>query len=189
MAHSCKHMPNGNRITDELAMGILAKTYPTALVREVLQEQEKASQRERELPAHLMVYFVMGLGLWMESSCRDVLRYLVMGVQWLLGNEKAYKVTGKSGITQARKRLGWEVMRALYDEVVQPIAQKNTPEAWYKEWRVVSLDGSTLDIADSEENERVFGRPGASEGHSAYPQLRFVSLLENGTHVLFASRW
>jgi hypothetical protein len=189
MAHSCKHLPNGNRITDELAMGILAKAYPTALVRKILQEQGKASQRERELPAHLMVYFVMGLGLWMGASCRDVLRCLLMGVQWLLGSERSYKVTGKSGITQARKRLGWEVMRALYDEVVEPIAEEHTLGAWYKKWRVVSLDGSTLDIADSKENEQEFGRPGASEGRSAYPQLRFVALLENGTHVLFASRW
>jgi hypothetical protein len=52
----------------------------------------------------------------------------------------------------------------------------------------VSLDGSTLDVADSEENARVFGFPPASRGSSAYPQLRFVSLLENGTHVLFASQ-
>ncbi len=189
MAHSSKHLPNGNRITDELAMGILAKTYPTTQVREILQQQGKASQRERELPAHLMVYYVMGLGLWMGASCREVLRCLLMGVHWLLGNEKAYKVTGKSGITQARQRLGWEVMRAIYDEVVRPIGKKHTPGAWYRDWRVVSLDGSTLDVADSEENERAFGRPPASEGNSAYPQLRFVALLENGTHVLFASRW
>lgn len=189
MAHSPKHLPNGNRITDELAMGILAKTYPTARVRAILQEKGKASKRERELPAHLMVYFVMGLGLWMGASCREVLRCLLLGVHWLFGNEQAYKITGKSGITQARQRLGWEVMKAIYDEVVQPIGQKQSAGAWYHNWRVVSLDGSTLDVADSEENEKEFGRPGASEGNSAYPQLRFVALLENGTHVLFAARW
>src|SRR5205807_2899227 len=159
MAHLSKHLPNGNRITDELAMGILAKTYPTAQVREILQQQGRASQRERELPAHLMVYYVMGLGLWMGASCREVLRCLLMGVQWLLGGEKVYKVTGKSGITQARQRLGWEVMRAIYNEVVQPIGQQHTRGAWYRNWRVVSLDGSTLDVADSEENVRAFGRP------------------------------
>ena len=32
-----------------------------------------------------------------------------------------------------------------------------------------------------------FGRPGASRGNSAYPKIRFVALLENGTHVLFAA--
>lgn len=189
MTHRSKHLPNGGRITDELAMGILAKAYPTQRVKEILQEQGKASQRERELPAHLMVYYVMGLGMWMGASCREVLRCLLTGVHWLLGSEQRYKVTGKSGITQARQRLGWEVMKTIHDEVVRPIAQPQTPGAWYRKWRIVSLDGSTLDVADSEENVRVFGYPPASRGSSAYPQLRFVSLLENGTHVLFASCW
>jgi Insertion element 4 transposase N-terminal/Transposase DDE domain len=189
MAHSrSKHLPNGKRITDELAMGVLAKTYPTARVKAILQEQKKASRRERELPAHLMVYYVMGLSLWMGASCREVLRCLLMGVQWLLGSEGSYKVTGKSGITQARKRLGWEVMKAIYEEVVRPIGEEHTRGVWYRNWRLVSLDGSTLDVADSEENVQAFGRPPASRGSSAYPQLRFVALLENGTHVLFAAR-
>ncbi len=189
MSHAAKRLPNGNRITDELAMGILAKTYPTAQIKEILQREGRASQRERELPAHLMVYYVMGLGMWMGASCREVLRCLLMGVQWLWGSEPGYKITGKSGITQARKRRGWEVMKAIHDEIVQPIGSKETQGAWYRDWRVVSLDGSTLDIADSEENEQVFGRPPASAGNSAYPQLRFVALLENGTHVLLAARW
>jgi hypothetical protein len=189
MTHRSKHLPNGSRITDELAMGILARAYPTQRVKEILQKQGKASQRERELPAHLMVYYVMGLGMWMGASCREVLRCLLTGVHWLLGSEQRYKVTGKSGITQARQRLGWEVMKTIHDEVVCPIAQPHTPGAWYRKWRIVSLDGSTLDVADSKENVRVFGFPPASRGHSAYPQLRFVSLLENGTHVLFASRF
>jgi hypothetical protein len=52
----------------------------------------------------------------------------------------------------------------------------------------VSLDGSTLDVADNAINEAVFERPGSSRGHAAYPQIRFVSLVENGTHALFGSR-
>ena len=56
------------------------------------------------------------------------------------------------------------------------------------EWRLISLDGSTLDTADTEENEKAFGRPGASRGSSAFPKIRFVALLENGTHVLWAAR-
>lgn len=188
MSSHTSHMPNGIRITDELAMGILARTYPTTRVREHLQKQGKASQRERELPAHLMVYYVMGLGIWMGASCREVLRCLLSGVHWVLGSEDAYKVTGKSGITQARQRLGWEVMMAIHDELVRPIAEEQTRGAWYRGWRIVSLDGSTMDVADSEENVKAFGRPPSSRGASAFPQLRFVALLENGTHVLFGSQ-
>jgi Insertion element 4 transposase N-terminal/Transposase DDE domain len=188
MLSQSRHLPNGNRITDELAMGILAKRYPTVKVREILQRVGKASQRERELPAHLMVYYVMGLGLWMGASCREVLRCLLSGVHWLLGSEKGYKVAGKSGITQARQRLGWEAMKAIHDELVQPIGEKHTRGAWYRGWRVVSLDGSTMDVADSQDNEKAFGRARAWRGQSAYPQLRFVALLENGTHVLFGAQ-
>jgi hypothetical protein len=76
----------------------------------------------------------------------------------------------------------------LHDEVVGPIATRTTKGAYYRGWHLVSLDASTLDIADTKPNEEAFGRPGASRGSSAYPQIRFVSLVENGTHVLFGSK-
>jgi hypothetical protein len=70
-----------------------------------------------------------------------------------------------------------------------PIADRTTRGAWYRDWRLVSIDGTTLDLADTVANEGAFGRPGASRGKSAFPQLRMVSLVENGTHVLFATKW
>ena len=79
-------------------------------------------------------------------------------------------------------------MRHLHDEVVKPIAVAATKSAWYRSWRLVSMDGSTLDIADEKGNDEAFGRPGASRGKSANPQIRFVPLLGNGTHILFGSR-
>jgi hypothetical protein len=83
--------------------------------------------------------------------------------------------------------LGAEPVKQLYDAVVAPIAEKSTKGAWYRQWRLVSLDGSTLDVADAAENEKAFGRPGASRGSSACPKIRFVALLENGAHVLWAA--
>jgi hypothetical protein len=97
-------------------------------------------------------------------------------------------VAGKSGISQARTRLGWEPLRQLHDELVKPIAVRRTRGAWYRDWRLVSVDGSTFDVADEKANEDAFSRPAASRGASAYPQIRFVSLVENGTHVLFGSQ-
>src|SRR5690242_13942504 len=69
-----------------------------------------------------------------------------------------------------------------------PVATPDTRGAWYRAWRLVSLDGSCLDVADTAENGAAFGRPEASRGESAFPQLRFVALVENGTHVLFGAR-
>jgi hypothetical protein len=124
----------------------------------------------------------------MRSSYREVLRCLLEGVQWLLDPSVTVKVAGKSGISQARSRLGPEPLKRLYEASVVPIAARRTKGAWYREWRLISLDGSTLDAADTVENEKAFGRPGASRGSSAFPKIRFVALLENGTHVLWAAR-
>jgi len=131
---------------------------------------------------------VIALALYMRSSYREVLRCLLEGVQWLLDPSTALKVAGKSGISQARSRLGAEPLQALYQAVVAPLAETCTKGAWYRHWRLVSLDGSTLDVADTKENEQAFGRPGASRGSAAFPKIRFVALLENGTHVLWAAR-
>jgi hypothetical protein len=154
----------------------------------VLSASGKASQRERDLPAHVVVYYAIALALYMQSSYREVLRCLLEGVQWLLDPGVRLKVAGNSGISQARTRLGWEVMRQLHDELVKPIAVASTKGAWYRGLRLVSIDGSTLEVADELANDQAFGRPGASRGTSAFPQLRFVSLVENGTHVLFGTQ-
>jgi hypothetical protein len=110
------------------------------------------------------------------------------GLQWLKVPPTSIKVAGKSGISQARARLGEDAVRRLHDATVRPIATPTTKGAWFKHWRLVSLDGSTLDVADEPALEAAFGRPGAGHGESAYPQIRFVCLVENGTHVLFGTK-
>jgi hypothetical protein len=188
MARTVASLPSGSRITDYISLGVVAKFFPREKVDAVLKRTERASVRERDLPAHVVVYYVVALALYMRSSYREVLRCLLEGVQWLLDPSVSIKVAGKSGISQARSRLGAEPVKALYEAVVAPIAQTRTKGAWFRQWRLMSLDGSTLDVADTAENEKAFGRPGASRGKSAYPKIRFVALLENGTHVLCAAK-
>jgi Insertion element 4 transposase N-terminal/Transposase DDE domain len=187
MARTRAQLPAGSRITDHISLGVIAKFFPAAKIHEVLEETHRASIRERDLPAHVVVYYVIALALYMRSSYREVLRCLLEGVQWLLNPSAKVKVAGKSGISQARSRLGAEPLQRLYHAVVAPIAEQRTKGAWYRQWRLVSLDGSTLDVADTDDNQRAFGRPGTSRGASAFPKIRFVALLENGTHVLWAA--
>lgn len=188
MARTVAALPAGSRITDYISLGVIARFVPAEKVREVLKQTNRASIRERDLPAQVVVYYVIALALYMRSSYREVLRCLLEGVQWLLDPSATVKVAGKSGISQARTRLGPEPLKKLYEAIVAPIAEQRTKGAWYRQWRLVSLDGSTLDVADTVENDQAFGRPGASRGSSAYPKIRFVGLLENGTHVLWAAQ-
>ena len=188
MARTLAELPKGSRITDYISLGVVAKTFPVATVKSVLDATGRSSRRQRELPAHVVVYYVIALALYMQSSYREVLRCLLEGIQWLLNPTARIKVTGKSGISQARTRLGVEPLKQLHDQIVRPIATGATKGAWYGDWRVVSLDGSTLEVADEDANDAAFGRPVAQRGKSAFPQIRFVSLVENGTHVLFGTR-
>src|SRR5215207_3831129 len=187
MARAPAGLPAGIRLTDHVSLGVIARTFPPGEVRQVLAETGRASERERDLPAHVMVYYAVALALYTTASTREVLRCLLEGLRWLWGAE-AVRVAGKSAISQARTRLGEAPLRRLYERLVRPVAVPATKGAWYRRWRLVSLDGSCLDVADTEENCAAFGRPGAGRGESAFPQLRFVALVENGTHVLFGAR-
>ena len=188
MARTVAELPAGPRITDYISLGVVAQTFPRETVDAVLAETGKASQRERDLPAYVMVYYVMALALYMQASYCEVLRCLLEGVEWLMGPQAQVKAPGKSGISQARTRLGSEPLKLLHDRIATPIAVAGTKGAWFRQWRLVSLDGSTMAVADSPANEEAFGRPGHSRGKAAHPQIRLVSLVENGTHVLFGTR-
>src|SRR6202045_4502015 len=108
MARTVAALPEGARITDYISLGVIAKTFPLARVRSVLAATGKASLRQRDLPAHVVVYYVIALALYMHASYREVLRCLLEGIQWLLDPSVALRVAGKSGISQARTRLGWQ---------------------------------------------------------------------------------
>jgi hypothetical protein len=184
MGNTCPRLPENRRVTDANSVGVLTKTYPVSRIKAVLKATGRESIRERCLPAHVVVYYVLAMTLWMHSGYEEVLSWLVEGLQWLLA-PKEWRMPKKTAITKARQRVGWEPLKQMYEEVVRPAAEKETVGAWYRGRRVVSLDGSTLEVADTKANEKAFGRPGASRGRAAYPLLRFVGLVENGTHVLF----
>jgi hypothetical protein len=197
MARTAAGLPEGTRLSDFVTLGVVTEKIPTHIVRRVLREADRQSERERQLPAHVVVYYVIALALYMHVSYGEVLRCLLEGLEWLGQPVRRLRQTGRSGISQARSRLGDEPMRRLYREVAQPLATQATRGAWYRSptgagaaqraWRLVSLDGSTLDLADETLNEEAFGRPSASRGKSAFPKLRFVALGECGTHVLFGA--
>lgn len=179
------------RLTECLSAGVLAKTFPLEMVHAVLADTDRASQRERDLPAHVMTYYVIALALYAPASYEEVLRSLVDGARWLAGPEATAHVPGRSGISQARTRLGEAPLREIFTRVAQPVATPAMPGAFYRHgdraWRLVSIDGTTLDVADTKANARAFGRPSAARGTSAFPQVRLAGLVETGTHVVFAA--
>lgn len=189
MANATVHSDH-SRISEALNFECLTKFFPLRETRKILRQTGKASKRERDLPAHVMVYYVIAMTIFMGLPYRDVLRELLDGWNGLLTKKakKKKKPPTKGSICKARIRLGFEPLKQVHDRFVNPVAVEQTKGAWFKKWLTVGIDGSTLDVADSRENEEEFGRPKSNRGKSAYPKLRFVSLLETGTRILFGTQ-
>jgi len=174
------------RLSDHISIGVLTRVFPPELVDRVVAEAGRTEVRHRLLPARVVVYYVLGLALFSQASYEEVMRNLVEGLAWGSGWAQAWQVPTKAALFKARARLGPEPLVALFEAVARPLATPATKGAFYRQWRLMSIDGTSLDVADTAANVAAFGRPGATRGEAAFPKVRVVGLGECGTHALSA---
>jgi hypothetical protein len=181
--------PADERLSDRIAVGLLTRVFPPAVVDAAVAGAGRGEVRSRLLPSRVVVYYVLAMCLFSGQGYEEVMRLLVGGLEWLGRWRRAWSVPSTAAISKARARLGPEPLRALFASVVRPLASEATQGSWYRGLRVVSMDGTTLDLPDTAENDERFGRPGSGrgEGRSAFPQVRLVGLGECGTHAVFAA--
>lgn len=174
------------RLSDHISIGVLTRVFPPDLVDRVVFEAGRVQRRHRLLPARVVVYYVLGMALFADASYEEVMRQLVEGLSWESGWSQVWAVPDKSAIFKARQRLGREPLELLFGAAAQPLASETTAGAFYRGLRLMSLDGTCLDVADTPANGQEFGRPGSHrrEGGGAFPQLRLVALVETGTHAI-----
>ena len=175
-------LPGGLRLSDYLSVGVIARVFPRDAILGALRATGRESLRRRELPAEVMVYYVIAMSLFRQASTREVLRCLMEGLRWMSPDIPA-RVSGKSSISRARGRLGPEPFVALREACVRPLAASSGPGARRRGLRLVAVDGSTLAVPDEAENRSCFGLPGASRGSAAFPQIRLSALTELGTRA------
>ena len=187
MGQKSSSLVEGHRLSEHVTLGVVARVVPVDLVDAVLRETGRQNWRARQLLPRVVVYYVMALTLYAHASYDAVLRELVEGLRWLHWDGAALGLACKSAITQARVRLGEAPLRELFRRVARPLAEPGAPGAWYRGRRLVSFDGTTIDVPDLPVLERHFGRPPASRGSSGFPQLRLLALLETSTHAIFAA--
>lgn len=174
------------RLSDLVSVGVLMKVFPAEVVDSVIAECGRTEQRRRSLPARSMAYFAMGMALHSEGSYEDVLALISDGLAWAERSEATGRLATKAAISHARDRLGPEPMAKLFERVARPLASEGSPGCWLAGRRLVAIDGTCLDLADTPANDAFFGRPGVNKGErSAFPQARVVALAECGTHAMF----
>jgi hypothetical protein len=181
-----KKPESDRRLPDLVSVGLLMKVFPAEVVDAVIAECGRTELRRRSLPARSMAYFAMGMALHSEGSYEDVLALISDGIAWAHREEGSVRLANKAAISHARDRLGSEPVAKLFDRVAEPLAAQGTPGCWLAGRRLVAIDGTCLDLADTPANDGHFGRPGVNKGErSAFPQARVVALAECGTHAMF----
>ena len=171
-------------VPDLLSVGFLSAFCPPATIDAILRESDRLEQRTRLLPSRLVVYYVLAMALHSSEGYRELYRLLVEGLR-SIDPSLPIVVPQKSAFSKARERVGSEPLRRLFEGTAVPMAEVSTPGAWYRDWRLMSLDGSTLEVPDTPANDLRFGRPTVTRGEkSAFPRLRWVALGEVGTRAV-----
>jgi hypothetical protein len=185
MARCSKTLPQGNDATQHLSLGILALNFPTVRIQEIIKDCDRCSQRVRDLPAVVVVFYILALSLFPGVGYESVLRWLLTGLQWF-GN-KNLRISGKGALSAARTRLGEAPLKSLFEKMALPMADPHLRGCFWKGLHLVAWDGSTLALQDTKTVSEEFGRSSNQHGQSAWPQARFVALVEIGTHLIFAA--
>lgn len=182
---SLDHVPRAQHLADQPLLEALHLALPERAIDEVIAATGARERRRRLLPARLVVAVVIAMGLWARDGLRDGLANLVYGLREQDPTAfPDWHLPAKSALTQARQRLGPRPLRALFQRFAGPVATPETPGAFLFGLRLMAIDGTTLDLPDTPENARLFGRPTTDRGPGAFPQVRLVWLVEAGTHVL-----
>lgn len=159
----------------------LRRNIDAEWIEQALHATGTATIRHRRLPASQVVWLVIGMALFRNRSITDVVSKLNLA----LPGKSA--TVAPSAVAQARDRLGDEPMEWLFIRTADEWAHQSADKHRWRGLALYGVDGSTLRVADSEENGEHFGYSTGHRGHSAYPLMRGVGLMALRSHLLAAA--
>lgn len=184
MSRTKKSITKQQSLTHMISLAFLSKSYDTKLIGVAISLFNKKEQRVRLLPSHVVFYYVLALMMYPGVAAKEVLAILLENFN--IGKDSYKKdIPVKSAITKSRKRLGYEPLKHIYDNKVNPIATAKSKGSFYKRLRLVSIDGTVINLPDSKDNTEHFKK---DQKLSPLPQARMVCLAESGTHILFGAK-
>jgi len=176
----------GGRLTDWISLGVLASSVPRDAVDDAIAAVGKQAKRpDGKLPPHVVVYLVMALALFADDDYEEAAERVTETLTGWGCWDDSWSVPTSGGITQARKRLGYEPLRELFSEVAVPVADELTRGAFVGGWRLMSIDGFEWDVPETKENAAAFGfSGGGADGgdRPAFPKARVVTVGECASH-------
>jgi hypothetical protein len=173
---------------DQVSLGVLATAVPRDAVDAAVAACGVGDRRAGgKLPAHVVAYLTMALCLFSEDDYEEVATKVTGTLNRWGCWDASWSVPTAGGITQARKRLGPQVLAEVFEQVAQPVGGLLTRGARLRQWRLLAIDGFEVDVPDTPDNAEEFGYAGSGANRSAFPKARVVALAECGTHAFLAA--
>ncbi len=183
MQRSLRELTPTVHFTADATLAALGQVLALSRIEAVLARVGIGPGRKRKLTWALAVLLCIAMNVFTEEALDAVLAKLLQGPRFLRPADDLVRASA-SAISQRRQQLGVRPMQALFREVCQPLATPTTPEAFLWGFRLMAIDGTTEDVADTPANACFFGRHRGARGDSAFPQVKAVYLCECGTHAV-----
>jgi hypothetical protein len=183
MAFSIQQLADDSKFSHALRFEVLEQLCPRELVSDLLTKCRVWEKRERSLNQLLVVYYVIALSLFRRLNLAAVLGHLVRGLGWLWANPSLHLPTA-AALVYRRRQVGTPIMRHLFQRVCHPMATEQTKGAFRFGLRLMAIDGTLDEVADTFANALYFGRMSSGKHQSPFPQVRCLYLAEVGTHAI-----
>ncbi len=157
---------------------------PDALLR---RRSSGANSRQRRFTLHVTFWAFLAQTLAPETSCRDIVRKVQ--AWWLLRAPKSSAGSSSTAAyTKARKRLEPETIRGIGEHLIEHLEGRVQPSQLWLGRRVRVVDGTTVSMPDTLENQMKYPQPSSQKAGCGFPQMRIVGMfsLASGALLDFA---
>jgi len=183
MSFTLRQFAQEDNFCQQMSLDVFQQVIPPAQIEAVLAAHGPVGTRNRRLTPRAIIWLVIAMHLFSHCSLAHVFGHLVRGLRFLWP-DPCYQLPGDAALSYRRSQLGAKPLVALFHSICKPMATLQTKGAFLFGLRVMAIDGTIEDVADTPENARAFGRHRGDRGEGAFPQIQGVSLLECGTHAI-----
>lgn len=168
----------------QFELAAFTKVLPVSTVLKVLEEVDALQERRRKLPSEVVLWLLVGMGLFRGLSIPNALRRVVAGLTGLVAWGPA-EVPCSTALAHARDRLGFDAVREIFRRLADVLFGRYAQTTTWRGLGVYVLDGVCFMVPDSKKNDDAFGRAGVTRGGaSGFPQLRGVLLVAAWSHLV-----
>jgi hypothetical protein len=183
MPYSLRQIAPESKFCHNLHLDVFDHIIPVSLISKVLNICDAWEKRERDLNMVTVICLIIAMGLLPSLSIPHVLQKMAQGLRYIWP-DPAVSLPTASALAYRRQQLGVEPLRQLFKQVCQPRATAQTPGAFRFGLRLMAIDSTLENVADTFVNDLTFGRPSSQHGAGSWPQVRGVYLQECGTHLI-----